>query len=125
MAVFNSKLFCQSKTQLMIACLSMSGKDLQKQKHQQEAWLNLNATIAGIEIRQMTLQDYFVLRGIECPVLNGNEFAPEQLGVFCGSCHQSSNHVQKQGTNLQRKFMICICQLQSEMLRNTCRAHLH
>jgi hypothetical protein len=50
--------------------------------HQQEAWLNLNATIDGIEIRQMTLKDYFILQGLECPVLSGQEFTPVQLGIF-------------------------------------------
>jgi len=50
--------------------------------HQQEAWLNLNATIAGIEVRQITLKDYFILKGVESPVLTGQNFSPSDLGIF-------------------------------------------
>ncbi len=49
---------------------------------QQEAWLNLNASIAGVEIKQMTLQNYFILQGLESPILLGESFTPEDLGIF-------------------------------------------
>lgn len=47
-----------------------------------EAWLNEPAEICGIEIRQMTLQDYYVLEGIESPFLTQADIEVGDIGVF-------------------------------------------
>ena len=50
--------------------------------HQEEAWLNIETEIAGIPIRQMTLEHYFLLNGFESPFLTGKEFGAVDIGIF-------------------------------------------
>lgn len=62
-------------------------KDFLRKKEQAEnqrfeAWLDLNSTIGGIEVRQMTLKDYFILEGLESPILKNSKFTQTDLAVF-------------------------------------------
>lgn len=57
-------------------------KKEQAENQRFEAWLNLNSTIGGIEIRQMTLKDYFILEGLESPIMQNSNFTQTDLAVF-------------------------------------------
>lgn len=54
----------------------------QAESWQAESWLNLTSEIAGVEVRQMTLNHFFLLDGIESPFLKNRSFTPGDLGVF-------------------------------------------
>jgi len=54
----------------------------QAESWQAESWLNLTTEISGVEVRQMTLNHFFLLDGIESPFLKNRSFTPGDLGVF-------------------------------------------
>ena len=54
----------------------------QAESWQAESWLNLTSEISGVEVRQMTLNHFFLLDGIESPFLKNRSFTPGDLGVF-------------------------------------------
>ena len=49
---------------------------------QAESWLNINEKIAGVEVTQMTLRQFFMLEGADTPMLKGGRITPEDLAVF-------------------------------------------
>lgn len=49
---------------------------------QAESWLNINETICGVEVTQMTLRQFFMLEGIESPLFKGGDITAEDLAVF-------------------------------------------
>jgi len=49
---------------------------------QQEAWLDLDYTLCGIDIRQMTLRDFFLLDGLGSPFLRNEPYTIADIGVF-------------------------------------------
>lgn len=54
----------------------------QAESWQAESWLNLTTEISGVEVRQMTLNHFFLLDGIESPFIKNRSFSPGDLGVF-------------------------------------------
>jgi len=54
----------------------------QAESWQAESWLNLTTEISGVEVRQMTLNHFFLLDGIESPFIKNRSFTPGDLGVF-------------------------------------------
>lgn len=54
----------------------------ENESNQAEAWLNFNDEIAGIEVTQMTIRQFFMLDGIESPYLNQGNPTPADLAVF-------------------------------------------
>ena len=54
----------------------------ESESNQAEAWLNFNTTIAGIEVTQMTIKQFFMLDGIESPYLNQGSPTPPALALF-------------------------------------------
>jgi len=54
----------------------------QSKVYESEAWLNQNTSICGIEIRQMTLYDFYVLDGVESPFLSKKEYTVGDIAVF-------------------------------------------
>jgi hypothetical protein len=62
-------------------------KDFLRKKEQAEsqrfeAWLDLNSTIGGIEVKQMSLKDYFILEGLQSPIMQNGNFTQTDLAVF-------------------------------------------
>jgi hypothetical protein len=51
--------------------------------HQEEAWLNFNSEIDGVEIKQMSLRHFFILQGLDSPFLTDNHFTYVDIGIFC------------------------------------------
>ena len=49
---------------------------------QQEAWLDLDYNLCGVEVRQMTLRDFFILDGLGSPFLRSEPFTIADIGVF-------------------------------------------
>lgn len=51
-------------------------------QYQQEAWLNINHLICGVEVKQMTIRHYYLLDGFDSPFLHRNGFLPADIGIF-------------------------------------------
>lgn len=49
---------------------------------QQEAWLDISYEICGLEICQMTIQQYYLLDGLDCPFFSGADFTPADIAQF-------------------------------------------
>jgi hypothetical protein len=47
-----------------------------------EAWLDEPTEVCGVELRQMTLQDYYFLEGIESPFIAQADIEVGDIGVF-------------------------------------------
>ena len=54
----------------------------ESKSQQHEAWLDLPYDICGEQVRQMTLNDYFILHGVESPFLTNEPFLPADIGIF-------------------------------------------
>ena len=54
----------------------------------QESWLNINETICGIEIQQLTPKHVLILNGINSPILSGNEIKPHDVTMFLWVCSE-------------------------------------
>ena len=54
----------------------------ENESNQAEAWLNFNEKIAGIEVTQMTIRQFFMLEGIESPYLHQGSPTPADLAIF-------------------------------------------
>jgi len=50
--------------------------------YQLESWLDMPHFICGIEIKQMTIQHYYMLSGIDSPFLTGENYYPGDIGIF-------------------------------------------
>jgi hypothetical protein len=56
------------------------------------AFLNLPAHICGIDIRQMTLRDFIILDGMDCPFLRGKIPLPHELRFFLWFMSEDYRH---------------------------------